>query len=166
MKYDGWYYQLVSTKLPMNLQRKIFNVEASDAAKGKIIVIKSSRYNNVFFEWKKLEEFKDKMLFIGLDEEHDAFCKDYFKVDRLPVSDALDAAKAIAGAKMTIGNPSGLFSIAEMMKTPRCLVTPEFLKWQETRIYPGPVNVVPQGGEAFMAATTGKAYATLKEAIG
>jgi hypothetical protein len=131
-----WYYQLVNCSLPMDLSRKILDVEPSEATKDKVVVIKSSRYNNVFFSWKDLEEFKDRMVFIGLDEEHDAFCNSFFNIERLPVKDALEAARAIAGAKLTIGNPSGLFSIAEMMKTPRCLVTAEFLRWQDKYVIP------------------------------
>lgn len=126
-----WYYALVNTQLQMDLSRKIINVEPSDVAKDKILLIKTSRYCNLFTDWAALKPYADKLLFIGLDEEHEAFCKQFFPVNRLPVKDALEVAQAMAGALLTVGNPSGLYAIAEQSKAKRCLVTPEFIKWKE-----------------------------------
>ena len=136
----------------MDLQRKIIDVPPSDVAKDKIVIVKTSRYNNFFFDWKKLKEWKDHFIFISLDAEHEAFCKDIFEVERYKAEDALDVAKAMSGAKLVIGNQGGLYAIAEMMK-------------HNDRIFPGPVNVLPQGGKATIAPVVAKAVDAIEEAL-
>lgn len=148
----------------MDLQRKIIDVPPSDVAKDKIVIVKTSRYNNFFFDWKKLKEWKDHFIFISLDAEHEAFCKDIFEVERYKAEDALDVAKAMSGAKLVIGNQGGLYAIAEMMKAPRCLATAEMMKHND-RIFPGPVNVLPQGGKATIAPVVAKAVDAIEEAL-
>ena len=63
----------------------------------------------------------------------------------MATNDALNTALIFNSAKGVISNQSGNFTIAEQMKCPRILLTPEF-HLLNGKIYMGPVNNMPQGG--------------------
>jgi hypothetical protein len=68
------------------------------------------------------------------------------------------------GAKGVVGGQSGLFSIAECLKVPRILVSPEFIKING-RIFPGPVNNHPMGGWNEVVVTEEKLIHMVQELI-
>lgn len=151
----AWVYNLTAYQLPMNLQRQTiskFPIDASFA--DKVVLAKTDRYINPFIDYGLLKPLKDKIVFIGLPQEHKAFCDTYFKVDYEMCPDAVKMMSVIAGAKTFIANQCGPYSLAEQAKTRRCLLTSEFMVFEKIhRIVPGPVNVIPQGGEAYMCGT-------------
>lgn len=141
------YYELSKFHLPQNFSRNLFTfVKApNNELKDRIIFIHTSRYNNCFLNLKALERYKDILLFMGIKEEYEQFKKEFFNMQYLPVTDALDAAQKMKSAKGIIGNQSGLYSLAEMLKVNRILLTAEFNMIQN-RLCIGPCNVNPQGG--------------------
>lgn len=144
-----WYYQLTNIILPKDLQRPVLDIEADYTFSDKIIVCRTSRYNNPFIDWKALRSIKDKLMFIGLKEEHEDFCQNCFEVDFYKVENALDAARKIAGCDLMISNQCGLYAIAEQLKIPRLLIEAEYMRIENngrSYLVPGPVNTQPQGG--------------------
>ena len=163
-----WYCHMTNGYVPMNLARQIISVDKDTTFEGRILLAKTSRYNNIFLDYNALKPIADKIVMIGLEEEHKAFCEDYFKVDYYKVEDAYDAAKKIAGCRCMISNQCGLYSIAEMMKTPRMLCTAEYIEIEHPKTgqlvhVPGPCNVIPQGGICYAIGTTAKLKAIVEE---
>jgi len=142
------YYELTKLHLPQDFSRNIFNYLPNNTfpeLNDKILLIHTSRYNNYFLNLKELRLFQDKLLFIGLKSEHDSFQKEFFELDYLPCENELDLALKMKSACGVIGNQSGLYALAEMLKIPRILFTAEFNKIQGILTI-GPVNVNPMGG--------------------
>lgn len=89
----------------------IMNIDPSPVTMGKVVVARSPRYQNpdwTDFTWPRFsDEYGDKMMFIGLPEEHDAFCAMiHRRVPRLETKTLLDVAELIAGSLLFIGNQS------------------------------------------------------------
>lgn len=98
----------------------LFNIEPNKSFFGKVIINRSPRYNNPHFPWRKIVEFYGRRLvFIGLQHEHEAFCNSYGGVAYQPVKDFLEVAQIIAGSSLFIGNQSSCMTIAEGLKHPR-----------------------------------------------
>jgi len=96
---------------------------------GKIVVNRSPRYNNNRFPWAKIvAHYGSRLVFMGLDEEYEAF-RQFGEVARVKVSDMLEMARMIAGSSLFIGNQSVAMTIAEGLKHPRiqevCLHLPD-----------------------------------------
>lgn len=88
----------------------------------KIIINRTSRYQNQMIHYFFLREYKDQVIFAGLPQEHEAFCKEWsLEIPLLKVNNFLDLAKAMRACKYFIGNQSMCFAIAEAMKIPRLL---------------------------------------------
>lgn len=90
-------------------------------AKNKIILFRSLRYHNKLISYKFLEKIKENILFIGLPEEYNNFKTSYFECEYLLTKNALEVANLINSAKLTIGNQTFFFAIAELLKVPRLL---------------------------------------------
>ena len=87
--------------------------EERKEAKGKIIVSRGARWHGEFFPWGELvDTLGDKMLFVGLEEEHDDFCEKFGSITYLPNEDLYDVARAINSADLFIGNQSSPNAIA------------------------------------------------------
>lgn len=154
-----WVYNLVDFQLPMNLSRPTLKVTPDRSFSNKIILAKTSRYNNVMIDYDLLRPLEKDIVMIGLMEEWQDFCQRYFYVEFCSTNNALQAAQMIAGSRMFISNQCGLFSIAESLKTPRILLTAEYIDIERSGVryaYPGPVNVICQGGEFAMVGTNAK----------
>lgn len=76
----SWYYNLVSNHLPKEFWKPIIKVEPNYKIKDKIILTWTHRYQNVYIDYNCLQEFKDNLIFIGVKDEIDEFCKKYFNV--------------------------------------------------------------------------------------
>lgn len=149
-----WCYNLAAICLPMDLRRQTLTKMTPDVSYAdKIVLCRTDRYRNAFIDWKILEPLKDKIVFLGLEKEHKDFCDACFKVDYLKCEDALHMLNVMSGAKTVIANPCGPYALAEQAKISRCLLTPEFLLVDERHMTIGPVNVIPQGGDAYMCGT-------------
>lgn len=152
---EEWPYNLIRVHLPQDFSRQIIKVKKNEVLKDKVILLKSSRYNNEALDLSILKRHSDKLVFIGLENEHKEFEERYFKIDYHKINDALEFAETANGAKGVISNQNGLYSIVELMKTPRILLSPEFIKMNGRTSY-GPVNNQPQGGWFEVAATQAK----------
>ena len=62
-------------------------------------------------------------LLVGLDEEHEDFCKKFGEVEHLHTIDLYDVAEAIAGASLFIGNQSSPNAIANALRAPSIVET-------------------------------------------
>lgn len=87
-----------------------------------IIINRSPRYHNHLFPWREIvNKFGPRIKFIGLTSEHEAFCQEFGNIPYLKTETLLDAARAIAGSSIFIGNQSSCFAVAEGMKRNRIL---------------------------------------------
>lgn len=89
----------------------IMNVKPSPITAGKVVVARSPRYQNPdwsMFTWPQFaRDHGDKLVFIGLPEEHDAFCRVIQRqIPRLETRSLLDVAELIAGSLLFVGNQS------------------------------------------------------------
>ena len=159
-----WYYNLSKQHLPAELWRPVISVDKDNTYKDKIVLVCTSRYQNIFIDYKKLVDFADKFVFFGIESEYENFKKQYFDVEFYKVEDALDAAKKIYGAKGFCGNQCGLYAIAECLKVPRILTGAEIVSFNGN-ITPGPHNVHPLGGWCEDVATSEKLVASLNEML-
>lgn len=84
----------------------------------KVLFARSARYHNSQFPWRRIiDRYGKDAAFLGLKDEHEAFCKAFScDVPWFPTSDLLIAARAIAGCKLFVGGQSCLYPIAEGLK--------------------------------------------------
>ena len=96
-------------------------VGARDSAlEESLIVARSPRYQNPAFPWKQIvKRYRDRILFVGLDIEYQAFCHSVgTNVGRYPATNLLELAIAINSGRLFIGNQSCPYAIAEGLKRP------------------------------------------------
>lgn len=110
----------IISSLPDLSQRWLFDIEPDKRFASKVVINRSPRYNNPYFPWRKVVElYGERLLFIGLKHEYEAFCNSFGHVDYHPVSSLLEAAQIIAGSALFIGNQSVCMTIAEGVKHSR-----------------------------------------------
>lgn len=89
---------------------------------GKILVNRTERYNNILISYNFLKQYGDKVMFVGLPNEHEVFCKqNKLDIPRLEAAHYLEIAMALRSCKVYIGGQSSLFQVAESLKIPRIL---------------------------------------------
>lgn len=82
-------------------------VKPDSAMSGRIVVARSARYRNPLFPWAKLVAAAGKrMVFVGVEDEHNDFCQHFGRIDWHRTNTLMDAAAAIAGSSGFIGNQS------------------------------------------------------------
>ena len=97
-------------------------VDADTSYAGRIICNRSPRYNNPYFPWRQIvAHYGSRLIFIGMPQEHQAFCSTFGEVEYKPTKDFLEVARMIAGSSMLIANQSACMTIAEGLKHPRIL---------------------------------------------
>ena len=97
--------------------RRWLSCNVSDKGKGRVVINRTSRYQNPFFPWKRiLEYYGDKILFVGLESEHRAFCEQFGQVEYAPTKNMLELAEIIAWSLLFIGNQSSANAINEGLK--------------------------------------------------
>lgn len=80
---------------------------------GRVVIHRSPRYQQSDEMWRELMiEFPDKLLFVGLQEEHAEFERQFGKVSFWKVADFLEMAQLIAGAVCFVGNQSFPMALA------------------------------------------------------
>lgn len=129
---------------------------------GRIVVNRSPRYHNDKFPWAKIvKHYGKRLVFVGLDEEYEAFSH-FGEIERVRVKDMLELAHLIAGSSLFIGNQSVAMTIAEGLKHPRIQ---EACLWLPDCIYPG-VNAQYIGtGAMKLPSIDGSGEACIKAEI-
>ena len=157
-------YQYATPALPLKREfwKPLLAVNDPDEnVRGRIVVFYSKRYNNLNTDPGEVLNFllerrmfrREDFLFIGYEEE-----LRHIRADipyRRPGS-LYEVARIIAGAKLCIGNQTGFFSVAEILKAPRILASAEFFRNPQCggNLTHGPCNVIPQGGRCAIARTS------------
>ena len=144
-----YYYALTTHHFNKDFSRNLFEgkFEGDLRAKGRVIVSYTSRVHSYYVHpHAVLFDRLDDISFIGLDSEYEEFCKIMDKkIHRFEIKTLEDAAYLIKGASGFFGNQGGLFSLAEMLKVPRLLLSPQYMVLNG-RLSIGPANVNPMGG--------------------
>lgn len=87
-----------------------------------IVINRTSRYHNHFISYFFLKEYREHLLFVGTEKEHEDFQKEWqFTLPHFKVKDFMDLAMVIADCKFFLGNQSMCFAIAEGLKKRRIL---------------------------------------------
>lgn len=101
----------------------------------KILLNFTKRHRNEFVNYFFLKLHDDKLIFTGLPEEKEIFCKKWgLKIPYLEVKDFYELSGIIKGCKFLLSNQSMVFQLAEAMKVPRIL-----------ECFPFMPNVIPIG---------------------
>lgn len=108
--------------------------------KDTILINRTLRCQNESISYAFLKEYQDRLIFVGLDSEFDAFQlhSKIFTIQHFKATDFLQLATWINSCKVFIGNQSLCFSLAEALKVPRILETCDYLP-----------NVIPQGKDGY-----------------
>jgi hypothetical protein len=128
-------------ELRPNLYEPSIQVLDNIKAKDYIIVNRSSRYQNLFFDYSQLSKYEN-VYFVGVESEFKALRLHNPNIIHLQVPNFLKMAEYIDNCQLFIGNQSMAFAIAEQLKVPRILEQ-----------YAHAPNVIPQGGEYFVCHT-------------
>jgi hypothetical protein len=115
-----WYFY-VYPQMTCDLSIPWISVGNDDTYKDKILINRTHRYFNPKIAYYFLKEY-DNLLFIGTNEEHLLFCKEWkLSIPKLDVNDFYELAVAINSCKFIICNQSMCYNIAEALKSPRIL---------------------------------------------
>lgn len=131
-----WHFLLYPGTYPLN-EAWLNITEVSSIAKDAIILARSQRYIAPGIDYSFLKRYP-KVLFIGLQEEYQDMKERVPNIIYQPVSNFLEMASLIAGAKLFIGNQSSPFAIAEGLKVNRLL-----------EVYFDSPHVIPEGNNGF-----------------
>jgi hypothetical protein len=105
----------------------------------KLIVNFTFRYRNTIIDYNFLKRYQDKVVFVGLKEERDFFCKQWgLELKYIEIDDFGELASIFAMAKGFLGNQSFCYQLAEGLKIPRIL-----------ELSPVIPNVIPTGENAY-----------------
>jgi hypothetical protein len=111
----------MAMKKRFNLENPwLFNIEPLHVADIVINDTGKLRWEGVTVDWEELRGYEKKAVFVGLDVEHNNFCKNRnYEVSHYKIKDAMHFAQVIAGSKLYLGNQSTGLAIAEGLKHPR-----------------------------------------------
>ncbi len=99
----------LTVKEPMPIARVVFNRTGVGRAPQFV-------YQNLKFPWHQAwKKYGKEAVFIGLPEEHRAFCATCGDVPYVATKNLLDAARVIAGCELFVGNQSVCHAIAQAM---------------------------------------------------
>lgn len=83
----------------------------------KVVFARTKRYRNDNFPWTRVwAKYKDDAVFVGLPDEHEAFCREIGPVPHAVTKDFLELARIIAGADLFVGNQTAASAVAEGLK--------------------------------------------------
>jgi glycosyltransferase involved in cell wall biosynthesis len=141
----------------------ITGIKKHPRSKGRIVINRTDRYPNRHFPWKAITaHYGTALMFIGSQQEHQAFCSQFGNVPYEPTENLLQAAELIAGSDLFIGNQSACLAIAEAMKHPRvaeiCLHQPDVLVAHDPRMTAcadGALNIPPTAGKPALITPPG-----------
>lgn len=116
----------------------LFEKGIKDRYKDFVVINFTLRHRNYWPTYYFLKPFQERLIFAGLKEERDIFCKTWdLDIPHLQVDNFLELAKTINGCKFFLGNASMCFQIAEATKCKRILET-----------FPVHPNIIPIGEHA------------------
>jgi hypothetical protein len=96
--------------------------EITKQVQGKILINVTERYRNHLISYYFLEEYQDRLLFVGTDKEHEAFCSKYhLKFPKLKTDNFLQVAQAARVSKLNLCNQSAFWNLCDGMKVKRLL---------------------------------------------
>lgn len=113
-----WYFLVFA--INADLGKRWLKVQQDPAYADYIVIARSQRYHAPGIDYSFLNRYP-KLIFLGVPAEYEAIKREISTIQYVPVSDFLQMAKIIAGAKFFIGNQSFPFSIAEALKVKRLL---------------------------------------------
>ncbi len=164
----SWYYNMFNEHLPQEFEKPVLiNINKNLHYNNKIVIIYTPRYQNMIFNpiiYKMLNNYKEHLIFLGTEAEHNEFKEKYFDIEYVKVKDALDAAEIINGSIGLIGNASGLFAIAECLKCPRILLNSDYVLINH-KLIPGIGNVHSIGGWYDIPRTIQKFQSSLNDML-
>lgn len=116
-------WQLEHYGLPLNAKDKAW-IEIEPKKIARVIINRTGAgrthhhvYQNHEFPWHYVwQKYKSEAMFIGLPEEHEAFCATCGEIPHVQTKDLYEAAQVISGCDLFIGNQSVCFWLAEGMK--------------------------------------------------
>lgn len=171
-----YYYQVDGNTFPREFWYPLIGAKENDIYKkyaDRFIITYTGRYSNVLIDLKALAPYAEHFVFLGTDEEHEHFKKEFFDVTgMIPTEEdsLLDCAEFMATCRGFIGGQSGLYALAEMMKIPRILLTPDWLlpdgvkpkPGEQVGVVMGPKNVNPLGGVCCTSNRTERLISVLE----
>lgn len=93
----------------------------------KILINRTSRYRMPYVSYYFLKDYANKLVFVGLEKEHEDFQKTWqFELPFIKADNFHDLALYMKACKFFIGNQSVCFAIAEGLKIPRILEVCEY----------------------------------------
>ena len=105
----------------------------------KILIGRTSRYNNPRISFWFLREHQDDLVFVGTEKENQDFNSEWgLNIPYLKAYSFFHLAQVVNSCKFFVGGQSFIFSLAEALKVPRILEVCEFAQ-----------NVHPCGGKAY-----------------
>jgi hypothetical protein len=122
---NRWLFHLCP-QMACDLSEKWLEVPESEednsiVNRGTLLINHTFRYRNHFINYFFLKKYETHIVFMGLKDEYDFFCKKWqLNIPKFE-GNFLDIAKAMSVCKMFAGNQSALFQIAEGLKIPRVL---------------------------------------------
>lgn len=119
-----------------------------------IIINRSGRYRNMFFDYNLALRGYKNIKFVGVDDEWKAFSMNNPDAERLIISDYLELSQYIKGSRLFIGNQSSPFALAEGLKSKRVL--------EQYVLAP---NVLTQGGEYYFCHTNEQFQHAIKKSL-
>lgn len=118
------YLHYVVPQTACDLSKPWLNIPyfINQEAIGKILINRTERYNNMFISYNFLKKYGDKVMFVGLPNEHEWFCQqNKLDIPRLEAKDYFEIAVAMYNCKLYIGGQSSCWQISEGLKIPRIL---------------------------------------------
>jgi hypothetical protein len=83
----------------------------------RVVISRGPRWRSNRFPWDKvLRQYRGELVYVGLPEEHQAFCDAWGDVPYQPTANFLEMAEVIAGAEMYVGSQSSPLWVAEGLK--------------------------------------------------
>lgn len=113
-----WYFHMYG--ITADLSKPWLQVEPDPAFRDEIVMARSFRYRAPGIRYDFLKAYPD-ITFIGLKEEYEDMRQMVPQLKHRTVTDFLEFARIIAGAKFFIGNQSFPFAVAEALKVKRAL---------------------------------------------
>ena len=106
-----WHFGLPYSRM----EKPWLTVAPKPVAKCVVNRTMAHEYHNPKMQWGFIKNRPDTV-FVGTKQEHDAFCRDIWKLPHYPTANLLEVAEVIAGAEFFVGNQGCNHTIAEALK--------------------------------------------------
>lgn len=107
-----WFTRITGKYLPDETDKTWIDV-GDPKKSGKVVISRSARYHNRYFPWAQIvKHYGDRIIYIGLQHEHEAFCREFGYVKHEPIIDYFELAQIIKAGSLFIGNQSSPGAVA------------------------------------------------------